>query len=206
MTASRASDVAFSDAVKTVQEARGSRGIYSRVDFEREVSPELESFLATIDTAFLATASVDGQPYVQHRGGPRGFLRVTGENTIAFADFAGNKQYVSTGNLAENDRVCLIAIDYARRARVKIWGRAHVVPATPELAALVADPSYRARVEQVVVIDVEAWDANCPQHIPRLVRAEAVVDLIRRRRRAIRRRRGFLRRSRSSPTRLPRRA
>ncbi|HEY8075661.1 MAG TPA: pyridoxamine 5'-phosphate oxidase family protein, partial [Labilithrix sp.] len=150
----------------------------------------------TIDTAFLATASADGQPYVQHRGGPRGFLRVMGESTIAFADFAGNKQFVTTGNLAENDRVCLLAMDYAQRARVKIWGRAHIVPATPELVALVGDPSYRARVEQIVVIEVEAWDANCPQHIPRLVRASALVDLVRRRRRAARRRLALARRRR----------
>ena len=164
------SDVAFSKAVKEVQSARGSRAAYARVEqgggFETEVTDELRAFLAEVDSAFLATASADGQPYVQHRGGPRGFIRARPDGTLGFVDHAGNRQYVSTGNLSENDRYCLLAIDYASRRRIKIWGRARVVPATPELLAELAPAGYRARPEQVVLLSVSAWDVNCPQHIP----------------------------------------
>jgi predicted pyridoxine 5'-phosphate oxidase superfamily flavin-nucleotide-binding protein len=170
------SDVAFSPAVKAVQRGRGSRALYERVEnghgFATEVTGELRAFLAEVDTAFLATASADGQPYVQHRGGPPGFVRARADGTLAFVDFTGNRQYVSTGNLAENDRVCLLLMDYAHRRRVKVWGRAQVVPATAELLAELATPGYRGRAEQVVVVTVSAWDVNCPQHIPRKVDAE----------------------------------
>ena len=164
------SDVAFSKAVKDVQSARGSRAAYARVEqgggFETEVTADLRAFLAEVDSAFLATASADGQPYVQHRGGPRGFIRARADGTLGFVDHAGNRQYVSTGNLSENDRYCLLLIDYASRRRIKVWGRARVVPATPELLAELAPAGYRARPEQVVLLTVSAWDANCPQHIP----------------------------------------
>ena len=127
-----ASDVAFSPAVKRVQVERGSRAAYARQEaqggFESEVTPDLAGFLAEVDTAFLATASADGQPYVQHRGGPKGFIRALDATTLGFLDLPGNRQYVTTGNLRENDRVCLFLIDYARRARVKVWGHARVVP------------------------------------------------------------------------------
>ena len=126
------SDVAFSNAVKQAQTERGSRALYARMEdsggFEREVDDRLRSFLSVIDTAFLATASADGQPYVQHRGGPKGFIRALDEQTLAFIDYAGNRQYVSTGNLSENDRVCLFLIDYERRRRIKVWGTAKIVP------------------------------------------------------------------------------
>jgi predicted pyridoxine 5'-phosphate oxidase superfamily flavin-nucleotide-binding protein len=174
-----ASDVAFSAAVKRVQAERGSRPAYARMEqeqggFETAVSDELLAFLAEIDTAFLATASADGQPYVQHRGGPKGFIRALDQHTLAFVDFAGNRQFVSTGNLAENDRVCLFLIDYARRRRIKIWGTARMVPATPELVAQLAQPGYRGKPEQVVLLTVQAWDANCPQHIPQKLDATDV--------------------------------
>jgi predicted pyridoxine 5'-phosphate oxidase superfamily flavin-nucleotide-binding protein len=176
------SDVAFSESVKTVQQARGSRAAYAKVErgggFRTGVTAELREFLRTVDTGFLATASADGQPYVQHRGGPRGFLRGVDDTTIGFVDFAGNRQYVSTGNLAENDRVCLLAFDYATRRRVKIWGTARVVPATPALIAQLGDPSYRARPEQVMLITVDAWDLNCPQHIPQKLDAADVAHAI----------------------------
>jgi uncharacterized protein len=176
------SDVAFSPAVKQVQAERGSRAAYARVEsgggFQSEVTEELCAFLEQTDTAFLATASAEGQPYVQHRGGPRGFIRALDEKTLAFVDFSGNRQYVSTGNLSENDRVCLFLIDYARRRRIKVWGRARIVPATPELIAKLAPSGYRARPEQVVLLSVSAWDINCPQHIPQKLDAADVSRAI----------------------------
>jgi predicted pyridoxine 5'-phosphate oxidase superfamily flavin-nucleotide-binding protein len=176
------SDVAFSDAVKQAQTERGSRGTYARVEreggFETAVTDELRAFLAEVDTAFLATASADGQPYVQHRGGPKGFIRAVDAHTLGFVDFTGNRQYVSTGNLSENDRYCLFLIDYARRRRVKVWGHARIVPATEALIAALAEPGYRARPEQVVLLSVDAWDVNCPQHIPQKVNATDVAETI----------------------------
>ena len=181
-SSSSSSDVAFSPAVKAVQEARGSRGAYARVErqggFSTEVDEDLAAFLEEIDTAFLATASADGQPYVQHRGGPKGFIRAVDEHTLGFVDFAGNRQYVSTGNLSENDRVCLFLIDYAHRRRVKVWGTAKVVPATDALVRQLGDAQYRARPEQVVLITVSAWDVNCPQHIPQKLDAAAVAEAV----------------------------
>jgi uncharacterized protein len=175
-------DVAFSDAVKKMQEERGSRAIYERVErsggFESEVNEELERFLATIDTAFLATASKDGQPYVQHRGGPKGFLRALDAHTIGFLDFAGNRQYVTTGNLTENDRVCLFLVDYENRRRVKVWGTAKSVPLSDDLARALDTPGYRARREQAILINVTAWDVNCPQHIPQKLDAAEVKTVI----------------------------
>ncbi|HEY8141019.1 MAG TPA: pyridoxamine 5'-phosphate oxidase family protein [Kofleriaceae bacterium] len=176
------SDVAFSATVKAVQDERGSRAAYARVErgggFETLVTDDLSDFLAEIDTAFLATASADGQPYVQHRGGPRGFIRALDERTVGFLDFAGNRQYVSTGNLRDNQRVCLFLIDYARRRRIKVWGTARAVPATPDLLAALALPGYRARIEQVILITVTAWDVNCPQHIPQKLDAAEVAGVV----------------------------
>lgn len=176
------SDVAFSAAVKQVQTERGSRAAYQRMEqrggFETVVTDDLRAFLAVIDTAFLATASRDGQPYIQHRGGAPGFIRALDDHTLAFLDFAGNRQYVSTGNLGENDRVCLFLIDYARRRRVKIWGTAEVVPLSPALLATLADPAHPARPEQVVRITVTAWDLNCPQHIPQKVDLREIAPAI----------------------------
>ncbi len=179
-----ASDVAFSPAVKRVQEERGSRAAYARQEarggFESEVTPELAAFLAEIDTAFLATASADGQPYVQHRGGPPGFIRPLDPHTLGFLDLPGNRQYVTTGNLRENDRVCLFLMDYARRARVKVWGHARVVPASePAAAALTGTATAPGvRVEQAVLITVTAWDANCSKHIPQKVDATAAAQRV----------------------------
>jgi predicted pyridoxine 5'-phosphate oxidase superfamily flavin-nucleotide-binding protein len=176
------SDVAFSPSVKRLQAERGSRAAYRRVEqdggFATELDDELRAILATIDTAFLATASADGQPYIQHRGGPKGFVRALDDHTLAFVDFVGNRQYVTTGNLLENDRVCLFLIDYAHRRRVKVWGSARVVPVTDELLTKLGSPGYRGRPEQIVLISVEAWDVNCPQHIPQKLDAAEVADLI----------------------------
>jgi uncharacterized protein len=174
------SDVAFSPSVKRIQAERGSREAYARIErrggFRTDVDDDLRAFLADIDTAFLATASGDGQPYIQHRGGPKGFIRALDDHTIGFADFTGNRQYISTGNLADNDRVCLFLIDYATRSRAKVWGTARVVAATPELvAALRSDDS---KIEQVVLVTVTAWDWNCPQHIPQKLDAADVADAL----------------------------
>jgi predicted pyridoxine 5'-phosphate oxidase superfamily flavin-nucleotide-binding protein len=168
----------FSAAVRAEQARRGSRESYVRQSaagrFARELSAEVIAFIAERDSAYLATASADGQPYVQHRGGPAGFLRVLDARTVAFADYAGNKQYISIGNLAENERAFLFLMDYAAARRLKLWGRARVVDGgNPELFARLADPAYGARIEQAIVFTVSACDWNCSQHIPRLVPAAA---------------------------------
>ncbi|WP_242340258.1 MULTISPECIES: pyridoxamine 5'-phosphate oxidase family protein [Anaeromyxobacter] len=172
------SDVAFTPAVKAVQARRGSREAYARLErrggFGTELDDELARFVAERDSVYLATASAAGQPYVQHRGGPRGFLRVLDPHTIAWADFRGNRQYVTTGNLAENDRAFLFLMDYETRTRVKIWGRARVVEDDPALVARLMPEGYRATPEQAVLFTVEAWDVNCPQHIPRKLDAAEV--------------------------------
>lgn len=162
--------IAFSPAVERIQAERGSREAYARMEAhggsETTITDELRAFLSVIDTAFLATASADGQPYIQHRGGPKGFIRALDDHTLGFVDLRGNRQYISTGNLTENDRVCLFLIDYARRQRVKIWGTAKVVAVTDELLAALGPLPARARPEQIMLLAVAAWDVNCPQHIP----------------------------------------
>jgi len=164
----------FSESARAVQAARGSREAYARLEDRRGwpavLAPEVAAFIAQRDSAFLGTADAAGQPYIQHRGGPKGFLRVLGERTLAFADFAGNRQYITTGNLLENERAFLFLIDYAERRRLKLWGRARVTR-DAALVAQLADPEYPARAEQAIVFEVEAWDWNCPQHIPHLVPA-----------------------------------
>lgn len=141
------------------------------------VTDDLRGFLTQIDTAFLATASADGQPYVQHRGGPKGFIRALDDHTLGFLDLAGNRQYLTVGNLADNDRVLLLLIDYARRQRVKVWGRAKAVPLTDELVDKLAIAG-RVRPERAIVIDVERWDINCPAHIPQKLDAADVKAAI----------------------------
>jgi uncharacterized protein len=166
-----ASDVAFSDSVKAVQTRLGSRKAYARLEtgdgWETTISPDLAAFIGEQTSFFLATANAAGQPYIQHRGGPKGFLRVLDEGTLAFADFRGNRQYVTLGNLAENPKVCLFLIDYAHRQRVKVWGEARVVEDDPALVAKLVVPGYEGKPERALVIRVATWDANCPQHIPR---------------------------------------
>ena len=175
-------DVAFSPAVKAVQERRGSRATYARLEqnggWDTKIDAVLAKFIAGMRSFYLATASKDGQPYVQHRGGPPGFLRVIDETTLAFADFAGNRQYITTGNIAENPRAVLFLMDYLHRKRVKIWGQARVIENDPELIARLFPEDYRARPEAAIIFTVEAWDANCPQHIPQMVFAEDVAAAI----------------------------
>jgi predicted pyridoxine 5'-phosphate oxidase superfamily flavin-nucleotide-binding protein len=160
---SPASDIAFTPAVKAVQTRLGSRGAYAKREaaggFQTEITPDLVEFLSAVDTAYLATANAEGQPYAQHRGGPRGFIRVVGQRTLGFADFKGNRQYVTTGNLSENDKAFLSLMDYAHRRRVKIWGRARVSEDPRVIDALMPE-GYRARPEQAILFDVEAWDVN----------------------------------------------
>jgi predicted pyridoxine 5'-phosphate oxidase superfamily flavin-nucleotide-binding protein len=177
------SDIAFSPAVKTLQTEHGSRQTYARMEetggFRTEISSGLIDFLAGVDTAYLATASASGQPYAQHRGGPKGFIRHLGGATLGFADYLGNRQYVSAGNLSENDRAFLFLMDYANRRRIKLWGRARVV-ADPALIAQLMPDGYRARPEQAILFDVDAWDVNCPQHIPQKIDAADVSAALKR--------------------------
>jgi predicted pyridoxine 5'-phosphate oxidase superfamily flavin-nucleotide-binding protein len=173
-----ASDVAFTPAVKAIQERLGSRESYARVErgpggWSRTVTEELAAFIARRDSFYLGTASADGQPYIQHRGGKPGFLKVLDERTLGFADFSGNRQYISMGNLSENDRAFIFLMDYAERRRIKIWGRAEPVENDPGLLGRLVDADYKARPERAFVFRVEAWDVNCPQHItPRLTRQQ----------------------------------
>lgn len=174
-----ASDVAFTGAVKALQERKGSRKSYARMEsnasWETTITPELHAFIAAQTSVFLATASADGQPYVQHRGGPAGFLKVLDGKTIAFVDYTGNRQYITAGNLAENPKAQLFLIDYANQRRIKIWGTARVVEGDAQLVAKLMPEGYRARPEQVMSFTVSAWDANCPQHIPQRFEAADVA-------------------------------
>lgn len=173
-----ASDVAFTPTVKALQARKGSRGAYARMEqghgWEARITPELEAELAAQISVMLATVNAEDQPYIQHRGGPPGFLQVLDEHTIAFADFAGNRQYITQGNLADNPRAFLFLMDYARRRRIKIWGRARVVEGDAELMARLMPADYAARPEQVILFEVTAWDVNCPQHIPQRFEAADV--------------------------------
>lgn len=177
-------DLAFSPAVKAAQTRRGSRQNYARL--EEKGSPRtfidagLAAFIAEQRSVFLATVSSEGQPYIQHRGGPPGFLQMRDENTLAFADFSGNRQYISTGNLDENPRAMLFLVDYRTRRRVKIWGRARVVENDPGLIESLMPDNYAARGEAAILFTVEAWDVNCPQHIPQMVFADDVAALVER--------------------------
>jgi uncharacterized protein len=164
-----ASDAAFSPAVKQIQTRKGSREHYAHQEqrgWRTEVDDDLAAFLAETNSFYLATASADGQPYIQHRGGPKGFLKVLDKHTLAFADFAGNRQYITQGNLSENPKAYIFVMDYAHRRRVKIWGEARVVEDDDALVQSMMPKGYRARGEQVMLFTVSTWDTNCPQHIP----------------------------------------
>jgi predicted pyridoxine 5'-phosphate oxidase superfamily flavin-nucleotide-binding protein len=172
-------DVAFTPSVKAVQARKGLRPAHRRIEerggWRTEITPDLAAFIAAQTSIFLATASRDGQPYIQHRGGPPGFLHVLDPRTIAFADFAGNRQYITLGNLAENPKAQLFLIDYAHQRRVKVWGEARVVEDDAALIARLMPDGYKARPEQAVVFTVAAWDVNCSQHIPQRIDAADVA-------------------------------
>jgi uncharacterized protein len=164
------SDVAFTPAVKAIQARKGSREAYAQVEqqggWRTEVDENLAAFLADANSLYFATATADGQPYIQHRGGPKGFVKILDSNTLAFADYSGNRQYITQGNLSENPKVHIFLMDYAHRRRIKIWGEARVVDDDPALLKALMPAGYKARPEQAVVFRISAWDTNCPQHIP----------------------------------------
>jgi len=170
--------LAFSPAVKAAQARYGARENGERLEHKEpareRLNDDLIAFVAAAESFFIASANSDGWPYMQHRGGPAGFLKALDDRTLAFADYAGNKHYITVGNLAENDRVLLFLIDYERGRRLKIWGRAIVIDEDPALFERVRDPGYPAKVERVLRIIVEAWDLNCRQHFPKLIRAQGV--------------------------------
>lgn len=184
-----ASDVAFTPTVKAIQSRKGSRGAYARMESQggwaTAITEELAAFIAAQTSIFFATANAQGQPYIQHRGGPPGFLQVFDEHTIGFADFNGNRQYISSGNLAENPKAHLFLIDYATRQRIKLWGTARVVEDDKALIARLMPANYRAKSEQAILFTVAAWDANCPQHIPQRLEAGDVAKALQSRDRRI---------------------
>ena len=178
-TGTYSSDIAFTPSVKALQTRKGSRRAYGHMEargaWRTRITPDLAEFIAAQTSIFFATTNREGQPYIQHRGGPAGFLRVLDDRTIAFVDFSGNRQYITQGNLADNPKAHLFLIDYARRRRVKIWGEARVVEGDAELTARLMPEEYKARPEQVILFAVSAWDANCPQHIPQRFEAADVA-------------------------------
>ena len=163
------SDVAFTPAVKALQARKGSRERYALVEakggWRTTITPDIESFIAAQTSVYLATVNAEGQPYIQHRGGPSGFLHVVDDKTIAFADFAGNRQYITQGNLLDNPKAYLFLMDYAHRRRLKIWGTARVIEDAEVTKSLMPE-GYAAKPEQTILFTVAAWDTNCPQHIP----------------------------------------
>jgi uncharacterized protein len=176
------SDVAFTPTVKAIQSRKGSRHAYEGVEaaggWRTRITPKLARFIEPQTSVFLATANAEGQPYIQHRGGPPGFLRVLDDRTIAFADFTGNRQYITQGNLAENPKAHLFLVDYREGRRIKIWGEARVIEDDADLVARLMPEGYEARPEQAIVFTVSAWDVNCPQHIPRMLPAAEVATLL----------------------------
>lgn len=177
-----ASDIAFTPAVKAIQTDKGSRGNYARVEsggsWETEVTPELEAFFVDLDMFYLGTANAEGQPYIQYRGGSPGFLRKVDEKTLGFADFGGNRQYITLGNLSENPRAFIFLMDYVRSRRIKLWGKARVVEDDPALLNMLRDAAYPGKVERAILFEIEAWDVNCPQHIHKRFPQKQVAPVI----------------------------
>lgn len=181
-TRAYASDVAFTPSVKAMQTRKGSRAGYERMEmkgsWQTRITADLAAFIQSQSSVFLATVNAEGQPYIQHRGGPPGFLRVLDDRTIGFADFAGNRQYITLGNLTDNPKAHLFLIDYAHRQRVKICREARVVEGDTSLATKLMPEGYKARAEQVILFAVSAWDSNCSQHIPQRFGAADVAAAI----------------------------
>ena len=163
------SDIAFTPSVKAIQEKFHSRSSYAHMEqsggWQSDITPQLTQFLSMMDSFYLSTSNASGQPYTQHRGGPKGFLKVIDNKTLAFADFSGNRQYITTGNLSDNDKAFIFLMDYPSQTRIKIWGTAKVVEDDKELLESLSNASYKAKLERVIVFSVEAWDINCRQHI-----------------------------------------
>lgn len=203
MSPAPSSDVAFSASVKALQARRGSRAGYAALEakggFRTGIDARLQEALAEADSVILATASADGQPYAQHRGGPPGFITIVDDRTLGFADYTGNRQYISTGNLAENDKAYLFVMDYARRRRVKLWGRARVVEGDKALMARLMPDGYAAVPEAAILFEIAAWDTNCPQHIPQKFAAKDVAAALAQRDRRVAELEAELRTLRSLP-------
>lgn len=182
MTQKPISDVLFSPTVKAWQEKKGSRTAYARMEekggFRDTVDDYLAEFIGERDSFYLGTVSADGQPYIQHRGGKKGFLKILDDKTLGFADFRGNKQYISTGNLTDNSKAYIFLMDYAAQRRIKIWGEAQVVEDDPALMKKLFDEDYRAVPEQAILFTITAWDTNCPQHIPRKFGEEEIEEIL----------------------------
>ncbi len=182
MTAAFPSDIAFTDTVKTLQSRKGSRRAYANMEngrgWQTTITPELKVFIEEQISVFLGTANAAGQPYIQHRGGPPGFLRVLDDTTLGFVDYSGNRQYISSGNLLENPKAHLFLIDYAHRRRVKMWGTARFIADDAALVERLMPDGYDARPEQVLLFELHAWDANCPQHIPQRLGIDDVARLL----------------------------
>ena len=163
------SDIAFTPAVKAIQNEKGSRSSYSKMEerggWQTAVTPDLEAFLSELDMFYLGTSNSEGQPYIQYRGGSPGFLKVVNEKTLGFSDFGGNRQYVTLGNLSENPKAFIFLMDYVNSRRIKLWGTARVVEDDPQLLERLRDPDYPAKVERAILFEIESWDVNCPQHI-----------------------------------------
>lgn len=176
------SDIAFTPAVKAIQAQKGSRDAYAKVEQRRgwhtSVTPELITFLSSLDMFYLGTASGQGQPYIQYRGGAPGFLKIIDDHTLGFADFGGNRQYITLGNLAENPRAFIFLIDYVNSRRIKLWGTARVIEDDPDLLARLRDVDYPGHVERAIVFSLEAWDVNCPQHIHKRFPQAAVAPVV----------------------------
>lgn len=176
------SDVAFTPAVKAIQARKGSRDAYARVEehggWRTEIDESLAAFIGEQTSFFLATATADGQPYIQHRGGPAGFIKILDKQTLAFADYKGNRQYITQGNLTENPKAYIFLIDYVNRRRVKLWGEARVIEDDPALIASLMPRDYKAKPEQAILFKIAAWDTNCPQHIPMKFDAADVATAI----------------------------
>ena len=177
-----ASDVAFTPTVKSIQEAKGSRDAYARMEqrsgWRTAVTPDLETFLSKLDMFYLGTANADGRPYVQYRGGPAGFLKALDDKTLGFADFGGNRQYVTLGNLEDNSKAFLFLMDYETRTRIKVWGKARVIENDDKLIERLSDSAYAGKPERAILFEIEAWDINCPQHIHARVRVDKVAAQI----------------------------
>jgi predicted pyridoxine 5'-phosphate oxidase superfamily flavin-nucleotide-binding protein len=176
------SDIAFTPSVKAAQARKGSRRAYECMERKRSwqtrITADLALFIEAQTSIFIATVNAAGQPYIQHRGGPPGFLRVLDEKTVGFVDFSGNRQYITQGNLGDNPKAHLFLVDYMHRRRVKIWGEARIVENDAELIAKLMPDGYRARAEQILLFTVSAWNENCSQHIPQRFEAADVVPAL----------------------------
>jgi predicted pyridoxine 5'-phosphate oxidase superfamily flavin-nucleotide-binding protein len=176
------SDIAFTTAVKAIQTEKGSRSSYSKMEerggWQTTVTSDLEAFLSELDMFYLGTSNAEGQPYIQYRGGSPGFLKIVDEKTLGFADFGGNRQYITLGNLSENPKAFIFLMDYVNSRRIKLWGTARVVEDDPELLERLRDPAYPGKVERAILFSIESWDVNCPQHIHKRFPQKMVAPII----------------------------